>query len=156
MFLREKGSKPVFFCVILCTMGIILFYNPETGIHLGGSLLAIASGVTYAAYIMLLSVFKSNEITWVKLSFYMSAVSSVILFIVCIVSRQLTFPITFTGWSISTGHTIHRRAEGSDPKHTGTHYQCVDRRTYFSRNYQYPDISGYGSGNSFRYIDCRF
>ena len=101
LFLREKASKPVFLCVILCTVGIILFYNPGAGIHLGGSLLAIASGATYAAYIMLLSVFKSNEITGFKLSFYMSAVGSVILFAVCMVSGQLTLPVTFTGWSIS-------------------------------------------------------
>ena len=56
LFLREKGSKPVFLCVILCTVGIILFYNPDSGIHPGGSLLAIASGATYAAYTMLLSI----------------------------------------------------------------------------------------------------
>ena len=101
LFLREKGNKPVFLCVILCTLGIILFYNPEAGIHLGGSLLAIASGATYAAYIMLLSIFKHDKISGFKLSFYMSAVGSVILFIVCIVSGQLTLPVTFTSWLIS-------------------------------------------------------
>lgn len=101
LFLREKGSKPVFLCVILCTVGIILFYNPDSGIHLGGSLLAIASGATYAAYIMLLSIFKNDKISGFKLSFYMSAVGSVILFIFCIVSGQLTLPVTFTGWLIS-------------------------------------------------------
>ena len=101
LFLREKGSKPIFLCVILCTVGIILFYNPGAGIHLGGSLLAIASGATYAAYIMLLSIFKNDKISGFKLSFYMSAVGSVILFIFCIVSGQLTLPVTFTGWLIS-------------------------------------------------------
>lgn len=101
LFVREKGSKPVFLCVILCTVGIILFYNPDSGIHPGGSLLAIASGATYAAYIMLLSIFKNDKISGFKLSFYMSAVGSVILFIVCIVSGQLTLPVTFTGWLIS-------------------------------------------------------
>ena len=101
LFLREKGSKPVFLCVILCTVGIILFYNPDSGIHPGGSLLAIASGATYAAYIMLLSIFKNDKISGFKLSFYMSAVGSVILFIFCIVSGQLTLPVTFTGWLIS-------------------------------------------------------
>ena len=101
LFLREKGNKPVFLCVILCTLGIILFYNPEAGIHFGGSLLAIASGAAYAAYIMLLSIFKNDKISGFKLSFYMSAVGSVILFIVCIVSGQLTLPVTFTGWLIS-------------------------------------------------------
>ena len=101
LFLREKGSKPVFLCVILCTVGIILFYNPDSGIHPGGSLLAIASGATYAAYTMLLSIFKNDKISGFKLSFYMSAVGSVILFIFCIVSGQLTLPVTFTGWLIS-------------------------------------------------------
>ncbi len=101
LILREKGSKPVFLCVILCTVGIILFYNPQSGIHPGGSLLAIASGATYAAYIMLLSRFKNDKISGFKLSFYMSAVGSVILFIVCMISRQLTLPVTFTGWTIS-------------------------------------------------------
>ena len=101
LFLREKGSKPVFLCVILCTVGIILFYNPDSGIHPGGSLLAIASGATYAAYIMLLSIFKNDKISGFKLSFYMSAVGTVILFIFCIVSGQLTLPVTFTGWLIS-------------------------------------------------------
>ena len=82
-------------------MGIILFYNPDSGIHPGGSLLAIASGATYAAYIMLLSIFKNDKISGFKLSFYMSAVGTVILFIFCIVSGQLTLPVTFTGWLIS-------------------------------------------------------
>ncbi len=101
LFLREKARKNILLCVLICTVGIFLFYNPSEPIDLRGSILALLSGVTYAAYILLLSVSKHKEISGFKFSFYITAICSVVMLFVCLVSGQLRFPVTLQGWLLS-------------------------------------------------------
>ena len=101
LFLREKVRKNVLLCVLICTVGICLFYNPGEPIDLRGSALALLSGVTYAAYILLLSVSKHKEISGFKFSFYITVICSFVLLLVCLASGQLTFPVTLRGWLLS-------------------------------------------------------
>jgi len=87
--------------IIICTAGICMFYDPAAQISLKGSAIALVSGVTYACYIMLLSAFKYKETSGFLLSFYISATSSVLLFVLCLVTNQLTLPKTLGGWLMS-------------------------------------------------------
>ena len=96
--LRKKINKGVLGAVLLCVAGICLFYNPNEPLDWTGCGLALASGVTYAVYIVLLSEFRHKEICGFQLSFFVSVVCTVAMLLVCLVSGKLTLPATLTGW----------------------------------------------------------
>lgn len=98
IFLRKKLNVGTLLAVGLCVVGICLFYNPNEPLNWGGCGLALASGVTYAVYVVLLSVFRYKEVSGFKLSFYTSAVCSVVMLAVCLIGGRLTLPATLTGW----------------------------------------------------------
>lgn len=98
LFLREKPKAGTLVCVAICIVGICLFYDPGQPLDIRGGALAIISGVTYATYIILLSVFPHKNISGFSFSFWISVTSSLLLLIACLVSGQLTLPGTVTGW----------------------------------------------------------
>lgn len=98
VLLKRKSTWKQLLCVVLCVLGIGLFYDPVQKIDLTGSGLALLSGLAYAGYILLLSVFKYKEISGFRLSFYVSAVSAVILLVICLLGNMLTLPKTVIGW----------------------------------------------------------
>ena len=85
------------FCVLLCTIGIFLFYSPDGQIRLIGAATALLSGVTYTAYILLLDKFRLTGISALKATFYMTLVASVILFVVCLLTGNLSAPKSLAG-----------------------------------------------------------
>ena len=67
-----------------------------------GSLVAIASGFTYAAYVLLLADPDVKKIPSFLLCFYMVIISSAVMFLLCLVTGQLALPQTLAGWGLST------------------------------------------------------
>lgn len=100
IFLREKFRVGIVVCVAVCVGGISLFYAPGEALNLTGSLLAIGSGVTFAAYVILLSGYKRRGISGFLFSFYVAAISSLAILLVCLVSGQLAFPGSWKGWGL--------------------------------------------------------
>ena len=98
IFLKKKAGKGVIGAMLLCVLGICLFYNPNDPLDWAGCGLALASGVTYAAYVVMLSGFRYKEVAGFKLSFYVSAVCSVVMLVVCLATGCLTLPATVMGW----------------------------------------------------------
>ena len=98
ILLKRKSSMKQLLCVALCVLGIVLFYDPNQKLDLAGSALALLSGLAYAGYVILLSVFKYKEISGFKLSFYMVLVSSAILLAICLAGNMLTMPVSLKGW----------------------------------------------------------
>lgn len=98
LFLRERTTAGILVSVALCLVGICMFYTPGQMLDWRGAVMAIASGVTYAVYILLLSVFPYKEISGFRFSFWVSSISTALLLIACLVSGQLTFPATAAGW----------------------------------------------------------
>ena len=98
LLLKRKSSHKQLLCVVLCVVGIVLFCDPRQKIDLLGSGLALLSGLAYAGYILLLSVFKHKRVSGFQLSFYVSAISAVILLIICLAGNMRTLPKTVTGW----------------------------------------------------------
>lgn len=96
--LRKRPNMGVLGAVLLCVAGICLFYNPDQPLDWNGCGLALASGVTYAVYIVLLSEFRHKEIAGFKLSFFVSVVCSITMLLVCMIGGRLTLPTTWTGW----------------------------------------------------------
>ena len=100
IFLKKKLQLGVLIGVILCVLGICFFYSPEQPINFTGSALALLSGVTFASYIILLSLFKYSKISGFVFSFYIALISSVVMLIFCIATNNLIFPSTIYGWGM--------------------------------------------------------
>lgn len=98
LFLREKGRKSDLLCVLICTVGICLFYDPQAPFDARGGVLALLSGVTYAAYVLLLSRFRHKEVSGFLFSFYIAVVCSAVMLVVCQATGTLAFPISVRGW----------------------------------------------------------
>ena len=81
IFYREKIKASKIFCVILCLIGIIMFYNGGEGhASLIGILLALCSSMTYAFYTIFLG--KSEvlrDIEPMKRLFYMHIIGAMIM-----------------------------------------------------------------------------
>lgn len=98
IFLKTKIKTLNVISVLMCVVGICMFYNPGESISFWGSFIAVLSGVTYAIYILLLSKFKNKEVSGFVFSFYVALVASVVLFILSVFAKQLTLPVSIKGW----------------------------------------------------------
>lgn len=100
LFFRKKATPISILSIVVCSIGIGLFYDPKEGSSFIGSVFALGSGLTFATYVLLLSNFKNKEISGFLFSFYVAAASTVMTFLICLVSSQLAFPATFLGWGL--------------------------------------------------------
>lgn len=98
VFLRKKVNKATLLAVGICVAGICCFYDPNQPLDWRGCAFALASGVTYAVYIVVLSAFRYKEVTGFKLQFYASVICAVCMLVVCVAGNLLTLPTTVTGW----------------------------------------------------------
>lgn len=98
VFLKKKVPFSTTISVIMCFIGICLFYNPSAAFSLQGSAYALSSAVTFAIYVTMLSSHKLNTVTGLLLSFYIAVISSIITFLLCIATDSLKLPSTLNGW----------------------------------------------------------
>ena len=108
IFLKSKKKYIHIISVIICVTGILLFYNPNNPINLKGSICALLSGITYAVYVISLSAFKHKKTSIFGFSLQVAAICSLIMFIVCIATNQLTFPRSVFGWLLTIFFKIAR------------------------------------------------
>lgn len=102
LLLKKNRAIENIISVVLCVIGIGLFYDPGMALDVRGCALALLSGVTYAIYVLLLSQFRYPQISGYRFSFYIALISSIFMFAICAVSNQLMLPTTFEGWSYCT------------------------------------------------------
>jgi len=98
VFLRKKAQLGSIVSVIICCVGVALFYAPGQPLDPFGSFIALFSGVTYAAYTLLLSIFKYKDVNGFRFSFHVAALASIFTFIAALASGQLAFPGSVSGW----------------------------------------------------------
>lgn len=114
VFLKEKINKGVLLSLLVCIVGICLFYDPSKPLNMTGAALALISGVTYAIYVLFLSVFKYKQVNGFLFSFYIALICSVVLIAICLVIGLLVpegtmignlfalqLPKSGVGWSMS-------------------------------------------------------
>ena len=99
--LRKKASPAVIVSVLLCLLGVMLFYDPGTTLSLGGASLALGSAVAVAIYAVLLPRFQTEDFLGFPFCFYVALWSSVIMLPVCLLSGQLSLPTTLLGWGLA-------------------------------------------------------
>ena len=100
LFLREKVRPWELLCVTLCIGGICMFYTPGEPLDWRGSLLALSSGVTFAAYMLLLSRFRYRQVKGLLFCFYVAVLSAGLMLAFCLVSGQLVLPRSLLGWGL--------------------------------------------------------
>ena len=101
VFFKQKIKGGTWLSLALCIVGVCLFYDPSATLDLGGAGLALLSGVTYAVYVLILSAFKYKQINSFLFSFYLSSVTTVVMFLYCLLSGNLVFPVSFGGWAMA-------------------------------------------------------
>ena len=99
LFLRKRPDFKVI-SVLLCVVGIGMFYSPKEPLSFSGSALALSSGLTMAIYVVMLSHFDKNQASGFLFCFYVALFSTVTSFIACLVFKSLVFPATLTGWGL--------------------------------------------------------
>lgn len=100
LFLKKKAQWGNILSVIICCVGVALFYTPGQPLDLSGSLLALASGFTFATYVILLSCFKYQKISGFLFSFYVAAMASVFTLVACLASSNLALPQSLGCWAL--------------------------------------------------------
>lgn len=101
VFLKSKFKFSNIISLFTCIAGIvIMFAFSSTGVQIDatGSILAIVSGLAYAIYIVGLAGFKYKEISDFTFTFYGAIFCTVVSFIVCICSGNLTWPTSTGVW----------------------------------------------------------
>ncbi|KAF5050819.1 EamA-like transporter family protein [anaerobic digester metagenome] len=101
VFYKEKPTPAKTISVILCVLGMIMFYNGDTKFDIFGMMIAFASGITYSFYILYIEKSDLKNMGTFKLTFYLCLVSSVVLFAVCIATGNLALNMTLKGWMLS-------------------------------------------------------
>ena len=99
LFLKKKVQIGNIISVLLCVVGISLFYNPNEPISFTGAVLALGSAFTFAAYVVLLSSTK-QKITGFLFTFYIALAASIMTFIACVATNNLALPASLTGWGL--------------------------------------------------------
>ena len=106
IFLRKSVNRVSVVAILLCLVGIGLFYNPAEGINFTGSILALSSGVTYAIYIFLLGRFDRRGMGGYVFAFFVTLGSTVVLFAVSLISGSFTLPTSYIGWVLSIAFAL--------------------------------------------------
>lgn len=100
LFCKVRLQPRQLLCVVLCLLGIGMFYVPGSELDPFGSALAILSGITYATYIVLLSAFHLEHISGFKFSLYLSSICSLVMPFLCIPTGSFTAPANLPCWII--------------------------------------------------------
>ena len=119
-------------CVVLCTAGIFLFYDRFGGSGLFGQLIAVLSGITYAAYIIFLDKSGVSSIPLFKRSLYVCFTNMVIVFCFAAFSGQLTWPRSPMAWVLCLVFTVTHSICAVALFQTGTFLVGPQRAAIFS------------------------
>ena len=100
VFYRERLTAGGLVSMLVCVAGMSLFYTPGDPLDWRGCVLAVLSGVAYAAYILQLSHFRFPDISGFLLNFYIFLINSFVMLGVCLFSGTLTLPRTAAVWGL--------------------------------------------------------
>lgn len=98
---------------LLCLIGLITFYTPGDDSATFGFVLSFLSGITYAFYIISFAKSNLEGMDPFTISFYLSLIGSVELFLISIVTNSLTFDLTISAWILSILLAIFTSAIGT-------------------------------------------
>ncbi|MBR5284382.1 MAG: EamA family transporter [Clostridia bacterium] len=98
VFYGEKLSRRSILCLALCMVGLCCFYPRGGEISMTGLIIALASGLTYAFYMVYLDKGGFEGISPLQMQFWLALCNAGLMLICCMVSGNLTFDLTPTAW----------------------------------------------------------
>ena len=101
IFFREKIKPAKILCVVLCLIGVILFYDGVGQGSVIGIVLALCSSMTYAFYTIFLGKSEAlKDIEPAKRLLYMHTIGALMMLIIGLVSGNLEFHMTPLSWGV--------------------------------------------------------
>ena len=99
LFCKARLDAKQIVCAVLCVGGMALLYTPNGQVNLLGSLLAVASGLVFAVYIVLLGKSAARELHALALAFWISLLSALEIGLIALLSGKLVFRLDAAGWA---------------------------------------------------------
>lgn len=96
---KNKIIKSKLVAIILCLIGILLFFDNSAGFTIPGFTLALISALTYAYYSIYLEHSGLSDLNPIKLIFYSNIFSAIFMLIVGLAFRDINFYMTSTAWA---------------------------------------------------------
>lgn len=100
LFFGERASALTVICIVMSLVGIFLLYKAKDGstLSLTGTLIVLASAITYALYIVGVNKTRINRMPTVKLTFWILLFSTVMYAVNSAFSGGVTMPKSGTTW----------------------------------------------------------
>jgi len=106
IFLRQKPTWIMVASVALCIAGIALLSGGASDADPLGMVLAVASGVTYAFYIVYLHHSGLGTMHTLKLILYMNLMAAVLMLVASAFNGGLHLPATARGWGLTVALSL--------------------------------------------------
>lgn len=103
IFFKTRPNVKQIICAVLCVGGMALLYTPNGQVRVEGILLAVASGLIYAVYIVLLGKSSVKSLHSLVLAFWISLLSAAEIGTIALFSGNLVFTLDTTGWVAEIG-----------------------------------------------------
>lgn len=131
-FYQEKIKRIQLLSLLLCTAGVVLFYNPGDDSSLFGVVIAFLSGITYAFYAVYLSKsgLKSTEKFW--MNFHMNWVSALMVLAVSVPMGNFVLPSSAFGWGVGFVFSVLMTVIAGVLFQLGINYIGPQKATIFS------------------------
>lgn len=101
VFYKEKLDYIKAVSVLLCTIGVVLFYNGESAGNITGIAIAFLSGITYAFYIIYIDKKGLKAMHPMKLTLYLCLIAAPVIFVFSLITGTFTVNITPFGWLLT-------------------------------------------------------
>lgn len=101
LFYKEKISHIKRVSVLLCLLGVVLFFDGNGEINFIGILLSFASSITYAFYTVYFDKSGLKNMSVLKSTFYLCLIAAIFTFIFGMATKSLTISIKPLGWIMS-------------------------------------------------------
>ncbi|MBQ9405727.1 MAG: DMT family transporter [Desulfovibrio sp.] len=88
------------FCLAICALGVLLLAGPESheGFAAWGAVMAGASGLTYALYMVLLAHSELRQVPTLTMTFWLSSFAALEIGIYAALTGALSLHMTWRGW----------------------------------------------------------
>lgn len=97
-FFKEKPSIVKTIAVVLCVLGVLMFYDGNGNINFVGIFLSFASSITFAFYTVYIDKSGLKQMNTKKLTFYLCLIASIMMLIFSIITKTFTINMKPIGW----------------------------------------------------------
>lgn len=101
LFFKEKTSMTKIIAVILCILGVFMFYNGDGSINFTGIILSFSSSITFAFYTVYIDKSGLKKMNTIKLTFYLCIIASIMMFLFSILTNTFVINMKPIGWLIT-------------------------------------------------------